>query len=1247
MNQMTKKILENTGFCTVLALTALMLLSPGFAGAQNPVYLDDGAVKFQAGWDLPAQGTCPADPTKTTRSLCVALRLSPPSCVAPNYSSSSSLCNDVDPAVVDQATCEAKGDRLWNPSTLKCAIVMSDDDRNGVVCALHGGTYQAGCTGAWLMPNGNVYTPPVLTSAGTSAAGAGDLCLRCHNTKTQYNGPRVRDTEDTMFMGHKNMSRKVVVGQEWGGPPLECSILPLVYLTSEACFDAGGQFGPKDPYPGTDSGQDFNWVTGQIDLDPTAGTNYKNLYWIYADWLSAYPRAIYADDPNMTTTPHSPGSAGRYTCARCHTTGWSSNATLRTDKEPHKSFAAPVGSNPSTTPSIVWNGVDNAVFGQVNTGSNVTGDPNKMASWDLFGITCTRCHASVVDTTTNGGVPPHTAPLGMSSHHNNLTVPDFPGGCTATSAQCSGGRCTSSNCATAAGGPHFWYYGYCTDSRILVGNGTTPAVAKTNCETGGLFAAPPSPGMPFGTWITPCSDNNFGTQTTCTTGGGTWNLPTSSCSVAGVCSKGTCSNPVYTNFVNCEESGATWTPITTQTACTTALGLWAAASDVIACEDAGGHWTGSLTQRGQIITNLCMNCHRQEASSGLPYDAANPAGNLKVGPYHGTVPFLSHPHANQFLNSPHAKFTGTFAQIATGKFQYNMSGEYKSFFMTEGEAANTGNGCTGCHDVHNSTVSGDLPFREECTECHNKDLSNMIHSGGVGTPLEHMNTDIQEACASCHMPEGEHLFRINVDAAYSTMPMPAALTGTVNANASPDGNYPGAVWVDLDSACGKCHGGGLANVETTGSVYLTFFDEDPTSNTSCAEAGGTWSPTTKCTVPAANSAACALAFGTWSSTASTCTLTAGKYLRVPTGVAATMTAGQRIEVTGAGSPYYDEDGHTKLNDDFETYVASTDRDPWVTLAGAATIKVVNTPVAMNPVKNNAAYFTKAELAVKAAGIHNDKPFVSFGYTLTPSNTLQLNVDASASSCSGDIGNCDVFVWSWGDATPNTSTAGPTASHTYAAAGIYDVELTVEEYGVSEGSVTKAIRVFALDAPPAAGGTACASIINPNTWAASLTDNSTDANGVKQVTVNWGDGGAISSAVDNTAPYSLIGTVFTRTYLNAATVSIKQTAYDTAGQKNTRTCPPVTLSTFSIGGQIFRNNGTTPVASATVVIKKGATVAKTVYTNSLGMYSAVGLKPGTYSVTVTKAGYTFALAPQVSGIVIGPNATAVNVNAVTP
>jgi hypothetical protein len=562
-------------------------------------------------------------------------------------------------------------------------------------------------------------------------------------------------------------------------------------------------------------------------------------------------------------------------------------------------------------------------------------------------------------------------------------------------------------------------------------------------------------------------------------------------------------------------------------------------------------------------------------------DATNPATALKVGPYHGTVPFLSHPHANQFLNSPHAKFTGTFAQIPTGKFNYAMTGEYKSYFMTEAEAGNTGNGCTGCHDVHTSTVAGEKPFAEECTECHAKNLANMIHSGGQGTPLEDMATDPMEACVICHMPEGEHLFRINVDENYSTRP-PASMTATANANTAPDGNYTNAVWIDLDGACGKCHGGGIANVETTGSIVA-----------------------------------------------------GSKLLTVAAGQGANFTAAQRIEVKGAGSPYYDEDGQATLNNDFETYVASVAGDV-VTLAGAATKTVVNAEVTQNPVKNNAAYFTKADLAVKAAGIHNDKPFVNFGYSLTPGNTMELNVDASASSCSGSIANCDAFVWEWGDTT-TTTTSTPTATHLFATAGVKTVKLTVEEYGVSEGSVTKTVRIFAVDQPPVADGTACASIIDPNTWVASLTDNSTDANGVKQVTVKWGDGGAISSAVDNTAPYSLVGTVFAHTYLNAATVSIKQTAYDTLGQANIRTCPPVTLSTFNLDGNVRRANNA-PVPSATVTIKKAGVTVRIVYTNALGNYVVTGLKPATYNVTVTKAGLTFA---QSYNPAVGPSASGLN------
>ncbi len=144
-----------------------------------------------------------------------------------------------------------------------------------------------------------------------------------------------------------------------------------------------------------------------------------------------------------------------------------------------------------------------------------------------------------------------------------------------------------------------------------------------------------------------------------------------------------------------------------------------------------------------------------------------------------------------------------------------------------------------------------------------------------------------------------------------------------------------------------------------------------------------------------------------------------------------FVVGGRIQIAGAAAGGADFFGYVKA------VVGNV-----VTLAGGAKAgtTVTNAEVTLNPVKNNAAYFTKEELAVKAAGIHNDKPYVTFGYTLTPGNTLQVNVDASFSTCSGAIANCDAFDWNWGDATPNGS--GITASHTYATAGTKVITLTV-------------------------------------------------------------------------------------------------------------------------------------------------------------------------------------------------------------
>jgi hypothetical protein len=228
----------------------------------------------------------------------------------------------------------------------------------------------------------------------------------------------------------------------------------------------------------------------------------------------------------------------------------------------------------------------------------------------------------------------------------------------------------------------------------------------------------------------------------------------------------------------------------------------------------------------------------------------------------------------QLLNSPHGKFTGSYAQIAT-----TTTGLYNSHF-SDGTCSVAGEfldkascqaaggtwtsfqgGCATCHDVHQTTVvkiypegpdegltvansspkplsvtGAPEPIRRECgIACHasRADLSTMHHSSGPGTPLE---GGAEEGCVTCHMPKpvggtglALHVFRINTDPDYSTFPAVGATTpgicsapnyGTraaclaagkswsLVANSAPDGTYTNAVWVDLDLACGQCHGGG-------------------------------------------------------------------------------------------------------------------------------------------------------------------------------------------------------------------------------------------------------------------------------------------------------------------------------------------------------------------------------------------------------------------------------------------------------
>jgi len=561
-----------------------------------------------------------------------------------------------------------------------------------------------------------------------------------------------------------------------------------------------------------------------------------------------------------------------------------------------------------------------------------------------------------------------------------------------------------------------------------------------------------------------------------------------------------------------------------------------------AAEDAG-HATfpdSSLTGAdvGAAVNALCTQCHRQE-NGGKPYtngtctvatatneaDCINAAGTwtetagvlpVMVGDAHGHTGIISHPAGNEFLNSPHGKFSGTFAEI-------NVGANYDSHFTFH-----EGGGCTACHDVHKSTVEAANPDGgavEECQGCHTgayaKPLDQIGHVWGVNTPLDPnvFGDDPARPCEICHMPEGLHLWRINTDPSYSIFP-PEAATANVPANTAPDGDFADAVWVDLDHACGQCHGGGTT------------------------EDAGHQSQLSQC--------------------------------------------------TGPGTPY-----------ECCTGVA----------AGSC-----------------ALYRTRATLAPVAAAMHGNAPVsyqVTFNSVVTSTvGGFDVAVNAVV-NCGGACPTLD-YDWDWGDGTANGT--GNPASHSYTSGGSKTITLTVKSSGLTVGTVTRNVTGTALDAPPTASATCT---WEADTWTMTVVDGSTDddVTPVSRIVVDWGDG--TLKAVGGQ------GGTFTHTYLTAGTFTPTVRAVDTAAKGSTYTCGTnATPMYFTISGTVETSGGTL-LGGATITVKKGGIFVKRVYSASVsGVYSAGGLRPGTYTLTTTKAGYTFAN----QTVTVGPDQTGQTITA---
>jgi hypothetical protein len=168
-------------------------------------------------------------------------------------------------------------------------------------------------------------------------------------------------------------------------------------------------------------------------------------------------------------------------------------------------------------------------------------------------------------------------------------------------------------------------------------------------------------------------------------------------------------------------------------------------------------------------------------------------------------------------------------------------------------------GCTTCHDVHNSMFvdsQAAQAIKVQCADCHTGQtpgagvppqitISDIFHPTTAGTPFD--TSRYGNACVVCHMAtqavaNGDqistpaHLWRINTSAMYTTWPTADQFNGTNGETLDKratmsaetytmlDGvsqaTYTNAVWLDVDLACGQCHGGSVTEAPPLTKVQL-------------------------------------------------------------------------------------------------------------------------------------------------------------------------------------------------------------------------------------------------------------------------------------------------------------------------------------------------------------------------------------------------------------------------------------------
>jgi predicted CXXCH cytochrome family protein len=229
-------------------------------------------------------------------------------------------------------------------------------------------------------------------------------CLHCHSTLTQYNGPAERFKDTYLYQGHKNMLRKVTPGKSWAGPNADGD---LEHYTDAAT-------GPIDFSAATAGICSVSGKTTPAACTDAGGTwSDRPLLYIFGDWMAPAPAGLDVIVDMGPGVGAKYNGTSNYSCAACHTTGWSNSTAGLCSLSSKTTSGACTGAGGTWYPLVGVEGIGTPGFTPAEPAASFSGITFTGAGkWDLEGIRCPRCHnvtaPKVVDTQIAASAYPST-----------------------------------------------------------------------------------------------------------------------------------------------------------------------------------------------------------------------------------------------------------------------------------------------------------------------------------------------------------------------------------------------------------------------------------------------------------------------------------------------------------------------------------------------------------------------------------------------------------------------------------------------------------------------------------------------------------------------------------------------------------------------------------------------------------------------------------------------------------------------